>query len=116
MSLIFYLKKICHQIDSNGDFNVEVAKRVIKDNYAVQRWEQEASDRLVEQCTSDVAANSRQPINYFGFICNAKAAELAYCMWRAFFLTCPVDSQEPLMQCMKLRTVLAHYFENKFKN
>jgi uncharacterized protein YaaN involved in tellurite resistance len=99
-----------------GVINVEVAKQVVKENYAVQPWEQEASNELVERCAKEVAASQSKSVDAYGLSCKSKAAEFVYCMWRELFLTCPADKQMKTKQCDKLRTVLKKHSENRFKN
>lgn len=104
------------QIDSNGDVNNEVAKRVVNENFAIQKWEKEASDRLVDKCVSEVSSSSSQPVDAFGYQCSSKTGEFVYCMWRELFLTCPADKQVNSTQCDKMRSVLGKSSENKFRN
>lgn len=105
----------CPQFDAKGVINVEVAKRVVIENFAKQPWEQDASNKLVEKCAKEVTDSTSKAMDSFGFQCNSKAAEFAYCMWRELFLTCPDDKQENSRQCQKLRVVLVKHNENKFK-
>lgn len=104
------------QFDSKAVINVDVAKRVVIENFARQQWEQDASNKLVEKCATEVTGSSSKAVDAFGFQCSSKAAEFVYCMWRELFLTCPIDKQQKSMQCEKLRAVLTKHDENKFKN
>lgn len=108
----FYSQKI----DSEDNVDVEVAKKVAKSNFAQEKWEQAASDSLVDKCVDEINTNDRHPVNAFGYECSSKAAELVFCMWREFFLTCPADKQRKNRSCQKLRGVLTTSKVNKFKN
>lgn len=104
------------QFDSNGVLSSNVAKRVVRENFIVQEWEQDASDDLVEKCSKEVKESTSKPVNAFGFQCNSKPAEFVYCMWRELFLICPSEKQVRTMQCEKLRKVLKKFSDNKFSN
>lgn len=114
LHIVLYL--IFHQqFDSNAVINVDVAKRVVIENFARQQWEQDASNNLVEKCATELTSSSKA-VDAFGFQCSSKAAEFVYCMWRELFLTCPIDKQQKSTQCEKLRAVLKQHNENKFRN
>lgn len=104
------------QINSDGIINVDVAKRVILENFATRSWEQNVSDDLVEKCSKNIATIASKQVNGFGLECSSKAAEFAYCMWRELFLICPADKQQITKQCDQLRSVLEKVDDNKFKN
>ena len=103
------------QINSD-EIILDVAKLVVKNNFAVQRWEKNVTDDLVEKCSKDVANINSKKIDGFGLQCSSKAAEFAYCIWRELFLICPQDEQQKNRQCDKLRSVLEKVDDNKFKN
>lgn len=104
-------------MDSNNNvINIDVAKRTVIDNFAIQDWEKSVSDKLVEKCANETATSTRQPVDSFGFQCSSKAAEFAYCIWRELFLTCPADKQKSARQCDKLRIILGKSNDNKFIN
>lgn len=111
-----FFKSWLFQIDSNGVVNVDVASRIVNENFATQEWEQDASDVLVEKCAKEVAGSTSKPIDTFGLQCSSKAGEFVYCMWRELFLTCPADKQINTKQCDKLRSVLKRSNDNQFKN
>jgi hypothetical protein len=99
--------------------NIDIAKRIVIDNFATQEWEQDVSNDLVEKCAKTVALSTSKPgkpVSEFGLECSSKPAEFAYCMWRELFLTCPEEKREKTKMCDKLRGVLAKHDENKFKN
>lgn len=103
-------------MDSNNVINIDVAKRTVIENFAVQEWEKSVSDKLVEKCAMETEKTPSQPVDAFGFQCSSKAAEFAYCMWRELFLTCPADKQKSARQCDKLRIILEKTNDNKFIN
>ena len=90
-------------------------KQIARENYAQQVWEQEALDRIVENCMVETENTQREPLNYFGLQCSSKAAEFVYCMWKELFLTCPSDKQANNRNCQKLGRALKASNENKFK-
>lgn len=95
---------------------MEATKRVVIENFAKDSWEQDASDDLVDKCVKIVDKTIVKDIDSFGLKCSSKAAELAYCIWREMFLTCPEDRQEITKRCMKLRNVMSKIDDNQVKN
>ncbi|CAO1421693.1 unnamed protein product [Diamesa serratosioi] len=102
-------------IDKTGKFDVNVAKQMILENYAIREWEKSTSDKLVEKCIAGISSLSK-PIDAYGYQCSSHMAQFAYCMWREFFLSCPIDKQHPNKQCEKLRTVITRKTTNQFGN
>ncbi|CAO1421600.1 unnamed protein product [Diamesa tonsa] len=101
-------------IDKTGKFDVDIAKRMIIENYAIREWEKSTTDKLVEKCIAGISTLSK-PIDAYGYQCSSHMAQFAYCMWRGFFLSCPIDKQHANVQCEKLRNVIARKTTNQFE-
>lgn len=98
----------CHyhsitQTDDHGVIKVEVAQKVAMDNFATEMWEKEAMNEIVEKCAAKVSESKRENVDTNGIKCSIRPAELAYCVWRQTFMTCPEDKQTKNPPCDKLR-------------
>ena len=102
------------QIDSTGNININRTKSVILDNFAQQSWQQEISDDAVDKCALDVSSKPGVLLDKYGLQCNTRMAELAYCLWREFFILCPSERQNKSKQCEKLRYILKKNHDSKF--
>lgn len=92
---------------NSDEIVLDVAKSVVRNNFAAQSWEEKVTDEIVEKCSKDIAKISNSTkIDNFGLQCSLKAAEFAYCVWRELFLICPLDKQQKTKQCDQLRNVL----------
>ncbi|KAG5670422.1 hypothetical protein PVAND_000688 [Polypedilum vanderplanki] len=104
-------------INLKGEINIQTAKSVIKENFATQSWQKNISDEVIDRCYEEISKTSPNTVlEKFGLKCNTKLTELTYCMWREFFMLCPVENQQKGKHCEKLRYVLKKNIENKFKN
>jgi hypothetical protein len=83
-----------------------VAKKVVIENFAVEKWEKEAADGIVEKCVQKVNESKRENVDSMGVKCSIKTAEFGYCIWKNLFLICPADKQTKNKRCEELRKSL----------
>lgn len=94
-------------MNENGVLNVELAKEYMRQFHAGHEWEQTASDKLVEKCVNEVSTGGIQRVHAYGEECNLQMAKFSYCMWKEYFLSCPLERQQgSLKRCNKLREKL----------
>ena len=94
-------------MDENGKFNMEMAKEYVRQSHAGHEWEQAVSDQLVEKCIKQVSTVEAIKIHAYGENCNLQMTKFSYCMWKEFFLSCPLERQHGAMKrCNKLREKL----------
>lgn len=85
---------------------MEVAKKVVLENFALEKWESEAANNFVEKCAVKVNESKRDNVDSMGVKCSIRTAEFAYCVWKNLFAICPVEKQVKNRQCEKLRKSL----------
>ena len=94
-------------MDENGVFNMDLAKEYMRQSHAGHEWEQKVSDKLVEKCVNEVSAQEVQKVHAYGEECNLQMAKFSYCMWKEYFLSCPLERQQGyIKRCNKLREKL----------
>lgn len=76
------------------------------ENFALEKWENEASNDLVNKCAMKVNSSKREDVDVMGIKCSIHTAEFAYCIWKELFNICPSDKQIKNKQCDKLRKSL----------